>query len=245
MRNRRRIFAAASRIVAIVGIGDVIKSSPRVRVLTQTAPHMTLPELSNFLDLKVFVCVCGGGGGGGGWVGACGCVQVGSVCALVRTNVIHHPSGALCPLLPPCPGAAYLQDPPSLDVLCRLVVPRVSSRWDYVGLQLGMSPECLEVIEGEHKRKDGCCTAMFKEWLRGAPGTGSKKRSWELVLCAVETGHGTTAEEEIRKGLREVEAQPDYQAAILSDKVKARGRGLCSGFVYVVVYIVCIGCYLC
>ena len=89
-----------------------------------------------------------------------------------------------------------------------------------MGLQLGMSPEHLDVIEGEHKRKDDCCTAMFKEWLRGAPGTGNKKRSWESVLCAVETGHGTTAEEEIRKGLREIAAQPDSQAAALSDKVK-------------------------
>ena len=87
-----------------------------------------------------------------------------------------------------------------------------------------MSPECLEVIESERKRKDNCCTAMFKEslWLRGAPGSGNKKHSWESVLCAVETGHGTTAEEEIRKGLREVAAQPDYQAAALGDKVRVR-----------------------
>ena len=183
---------------------------------------LTLPELSNFLDLKVCVCVYVREGAGVG-----GCVQVGSVCALAKTNVIHYPSDALCPVLSPHLGAAYLQDPPSLEVLCRLVVPRVSSRWDYVGLQLGMSPERLDVIEGEHKRKDGCCTAMFKEWLRGAPSTGNKNRSWELVLCAVETGHGTTAEEEIRRGLREVAAQPDYQAAALSDKVRAVFLDVC------------------
>ena len=154
------------------------------------------------------------------------------LCVHKRTNVIHYPAGALCPLLSPCPGAAYLQDPPSLEVLCRLVVPRVSSRWDYVGLQLGMSPERLEVIEGEHKRKDNCCTAMLKEWLRGALGSGNKKRSWESVLCAVETGHGTAAEEEIRKELKEVAAQPDYQAAVLSDKVRAVFLDVC---IYVIV----------
>ena len=143
-------------------------------------------------------------------------------------------------ILSPCPDAAYLQDPPSLEVLCRLVVPRVSSRWDYVGLQLGVSPERLDVIEGEHKRKDDCCTAMFKEWLQGAPGTRNKKRSWESVLCAVETGHGTTAEKEIRKGLREVVAQPDYQAAALSDKVRAVFLDVC-----ICSCIVYIGCYFC
>ena len=109
-----------------------------------------------------------------------------------------------------------------------------------MGLQLGMSPGRLDVIEGEHKRKDDCCTSMFKEWLRGAPGTGNKKRSWESVLCAVETGHGTTAEEEIRKGLREVAAQPDYQAAALSDKVRAVFLDVC-----ICSCIVYIGCYFC
>ena len=107
-----------------------------------------------------------------------------------------------------------------MELLSRLVVPRVSSRWNYIGLQLGMSPERLEVIEGEHRRKEDCCTALFTDWLRGPPGTGSKQRSWESVLSAVETGHGTEAQTEIREGLKEAAAQSDHQPADVDDKVK-------------------------
>ena len=107
-----------------------------------------------------------------------------------------------------------------MDLLSKLVVPRVSSRWNYIGLQLGMSPERLEVIEGEHRRKEDCCTALFTDWLRGAPGTGSKQRSWEAVLRAVKMGHGTEAEEEIRESLSEATAQPDHQHADPDGKVK-------------------------
>ena len=108
-----------------------------------------------------------------------------------------------------------------MELLSKLVVPRVSSRWDYVGLQLGMSSELLKVIEREQLLKMGdCCTALFEHWLQGAPGTGSKQRSWESVLRAVETGHGTEAEGEIREGLREAAAQPDHQPADPDGKVK-------------------------
>ena len=125
------------------------------------------------------------------------------------------------PILTSSADAALLQLQPSLELVSRLVVPRVSSRWDYVGLQLGMTPERLKVIEREQFVKmEDCCTAMFREWLQGAPGTGIKKRSWEIVLRAVESGHGTTAEEEIGKGLKEVSAQPDYKAVGISDKVR-------------------------
>ena len=124
---------------------------------------------------------------------------------------------SVCPILSFCPDAALLQYRPTLELVSRLVVPRVSLQWDHVGLQLGVTPERLKVIERE--KMEDCCTAMFREWLQGAPGTGIKKRSWEVVLCAVESGHGTTAEEEIRNGLKEVDAQPDT-AADVGDRVK-------------------------
>ena len=108
-----------------------------------------------------------------------------------------------------------------MDLLSRLVVPRVSSRWNHIGLQLGVSSELLKVIECEQLLKMGdCCTALFEHWLRGAPGTGSKQRSWESVLSAVDTGHGTEAEGEIREELREAAAQPDHQPADPDGKVK-------------------------
>ena len=89
-----------------------------------------------------------------------------------------------------------------------------------MGLQLGVSPERIDVIEGEHKRKEDCCTALFTDWLRGAPDTGSKQRSWESVLDAVKTGHGTEAQGEIRVGLREAASQTGHQPADTDGKVK-------------------------
>lgn len=100
-------------------------------------------------------------------------------------------------------------------------MPLVSSRWDQVGLQLGMSPECLKVIKREQFMElEDCCNAMFCKWMQKALGTGCKKRSWESVLFAVEYGHGTAAEEEIRKELSKIAAEDDYQAADCDDKVK-------------------------
>ena len=122
---------------------------------------------------------------------------------------------------PPYSDASLLCTCPTMELLFGLVVPRVSSRWDYVGLQLGVSSELLQVIEREQFMKMGdCCTAMLEHWLRGAPGTGSEQRSWESVLRAVEVGHGTEAKGEIREGLREAAVQPDYQPSDLDDKVK-------------------------
>ena len=115
---------------------------------------------------------------------------------------------------------SFLHKHPTMELLSRLVIPRVSSHWYHVGLQLGVSPERLEVIEGEHRRKEDCCTALFTDWLRGATSTGSKQRSWESVLRAVETGHGTMAEGEIREGLKEAADQSDHQLADPDDKVK-------------------------
>ena len=139
-------------------------------------------------------------------------------------------SSSTSPLLPLNTEAFLLRTCPTMELISRLVVPRVSSRWNYVGLQLGVSPERLEVIEGEHKRKEDCCTALFTDWLRGAPGTGSKQRSWESVLGAVETGHGTEAQGEIRVGLREAAAQPDHQPADPDSKVKGTCMYACLSF---------------
>ena len=74
-----------------------------------------------------------------------------------------------------------------MELISRLVVPRVSACWNYVSLQLRVSLERLEVIEGEHKRKEDCCTALFTDWLRGTPGTGNKQRSW--LPCCVSILH--------------------------------------------------------
>ena len=137
---------------------------------------------------------------------------------LCLTDSVFHVTSHLPP--PPLPDTSCLHKRATMDLLSRLVVPRVSSRWNYIGLQLGVSPEHVEVIAGEHRRKEDCCTALFTDWLQGAPGTGSKQRSWESVLSAVETGHGTEAEGAIREGLRETAAQPDHQPADPDGKVK-------------------------
>lgn len=104
-----------------------------------------------------------------------------------------------------------------MELIHRLVVPRVAARWRFVGLQLELSPARLDIVHGNHvMNMEECCTAMFEEWLRGGPGTGNKQRVWESVLRAVDIGHGTTEGDHIRDQLREPAAS---LAPVLDSKV--------------------------
>lgn len=123
-------------------------------------------------------------------------------------------------LLPCHSDASLLCASPTIELLSKLVVPRISLRWKYVGLQLGVSSDCLNEIEREQIKVDHSCHAMFEQWLQCSPGTGSKQRLWDSVLSAVEIGHSTEAEMKIREELAEVTAWPDYQPANPDDKVK-------------------------
>ena len=117
---------------------------------------------------------------------------------------------------------AYLQIRPTMEVISRDVVPLIAFRWNYVGLQLGMVHECLNVIEKEQRGiMEDCCTVMFSKWMQNSSGTGCKKRSWESVLDAVDLGHGNSAKETIMKKLSEVAPEHGCQATNCDHKVTA------------------------
>ena len=93
-------------------------------------------------------------------------------------------------------GAALLRQTPSLKLLRSVVVPRVSSNWKTIGLNLDIKDCRLSAIEkSEHYQTDACCTEMFSIWLNLAPHTGSLPLTWGSVLSAIEKVERVTSEE--------------------------------------------------
>ena len=67
-----------------------------------------------------------------------------------------------------------------------------------------MEPFKLESIGGSTREDfESYCYAMFSSWLNGEPGTGGEKKTWAVVIAAVETIKGKTAgfQEDIRETL--------------------------------------------
>ena len=81
-------------------------------------------------------------------------------------------------------------------MLQNIVVPRVSSKWKTVGLNLNIKYCRLEAIEeSKHYQTDDCCTEMFSIWLNLAPHTGNLPLTWKSVLSAIEKVERVTSEE--------------------------------------------------
>ena len=62
----------------------------------------------------------------------------------------------------------------------------------------------LETIGGFIQEDfESYCYAMFSSWLNGEPGTGEEKKTWAVVISAVETVKGKTAgfQEDVRETL--------------------------------------------
>ena len=67
-----------------------------------------------------------------------------------------------------------------------------------------MEPFKLESIGGSTREDfESYCYAMFSSWLNGEPGTGGEKKTWAVVIAAVETVKGKTTgfQEDIRETL--------------------------------------------
>ena len=78
-----------------------------------------------------------------------------------------------------------------LKDLLRYAVPRVSSKWEEVGLQLDIEPYVLETVKADHSDVEARCKAMFQKWLHSGEGTGKQPRTWESVLEAVRRAVGS------------------------------------------------------
>ena len=111
------------------------------------------------------------------------------------------------PLPPYADEAALLGRKPSLQHLRNIVVPRVSSKWKTIGLNLNIKDCRLSAIEkSKHYQTDACCTEMFSMWLSLAPHTGSLPLTWRSVLSAIEKAERVTSEELLAELKRSVEA---------------------------------------
>ena len=98
---------------------------------------------------------------------------------------------------------------PSLLLLQRSVVPRVSANWKAVGLNLGIQDSCLSAIEkSKPHQPDACCTEMFSMWLGRAPHTGGLPLTWSSVLSAVEKVDSACSEELLGELKNRVETLP-------------------------------------
>ena len=110
--------------------------------------------------------------------------------------------------------SAVLGSKPSLKHLQNIVVPRVSSNWKTIGLNLDIKDCRLSAIEkSKHYQTDACCTEMFSIWLSLEPHTGSLPLTWRSVLSAIEKVERVTSEELLAELKRSVEASLPQEPA--------------------------------
>ena len=106
-------------------------------------------------------------------------------------------------------NTALLGWKPSLLLLQRSVVPRVSANWKALGLNLDIQDRCLSAIEkSKPHQPDACCTEMFSMWLGRAPHTGDLPLTWSSVLSAVGKVDSATSEELLAELKSRAKAHP-------------------------------------
>ena len=116
-------------------------------------------------------------------------------------------------------NSAFLLQPPSLELIFRLVVPKMASEWYTVGVLCGVTVEKLRVIEKDASDTTGRCSRMFESWLLKAHGTGNMPRTWATLLEAVQSGYGAAIKEDIEADLRSWNPEGERLAATTGDKV--------------------------
>jgi cytohesin len=84
-----------------------------------------------------------------------------------------------------------LNSMPTIKELVEIIVPIVAAEWYNFGLYIGFEPNILNGIR-KSKRDDGsdCCNDVLNCWIQGFHGSGSKRRSWNTVMIAVEKSVG-------------------------------------------------------
>ena len=82
------------------------------------------------------------------------------------------------------------------------VTPLVASKWYNLGLQLGMEPYVLEVIEGSRMKPEECTREMFRRWLNSESGTGGTARSKKSILEAVAITFGSEIRDMVNEDLK-------------------------------------------
>ena len=115
--------------------------------------------------------------------------------------------------------SALLVQPPSLELVYQLVVPKIASEWHTVGVLCGVTAEVVRVIREDDSSTTRRCCRMFESWMKKAPGTGNKPRTWSTLLEAVQSGYGTATRERIEAELRSLRLEEEGPAGTARDKV--------------------------
>ena len=115
--------------------------------------------------------------------------------------------------------SALLLQPPSLEHVYRLVVPKMASEWHKVGVLCGVTVEVLRVIREDTSDTTRRCCRMFESWMEKTPGTGNKPRTWSTLLEAVQSGYGAATREGIEAELRSLRSEGEGLARTTQDKV--------------------------
>ena len=66
----------------------------------------------------------------------------------------------------------------------------VAARWKAFGLALGLPPDVLDRIEGDHKKVDDCLQALLQEWVTTTETARRGPPSWQLLVDAVASPAG-------------------------------------------------------
>ena len=155
----------------------------------------------------MYVCVC---------VYACACVCV-SICACMYLFPLHtdecHDMLCVCACTVCAPGNSTqslsstlamrsTDDQLKLADVHHNVTPLVASKWYNLGLQLGVEPYVLEVIEGSRMKPEECTREMFRRWLNSESGTGGTARSKKSILEAVAITFGSEIRDMVNKDLK-------------------------------------------
>ena len=128
---------------------------------------------------------------------------------IVNGFFIYLLTGSTIAFSSPADDTILLGWKPSLLLLQKSVVPRVSENWKALGLNLDIKDSCLSVIEeSTPSQPDACCTEMLSMWLGQAPHTGGFPLTWSTVLSAVEKVDSATSEELLAELKSGVEAHP-------------------------------------
>jgi len=126
-------------------------------------------------------------------VPVCVCVSRVWVCLCVYAQSTGHMVcvSNLCPFILINCSHGTNDDQLKLADVHHNVTPLVASRWYNLGLELGVEPYVLEIIEGGRMKPEECTREMFRRWLNSACGTGSAVRSRKSLLDGVKITFGS------------------------------------------------------
>ena len=64
--------------------------------------------------------------------------------------------------------------------LIRIVLPKVKAEWEYLAYSMEYNIATIEEIEKDNSNSEGCCVALFADWLH--TDHGAIPKTWSTLL---------------------------------------------------------------